>query len=142
MLLVMVVEHHAVAGMKDMEELFKKLADTVALGVEAGAVIIIAYGALEALYKTLLAIARGTTEKGHRRSVLVQFGVWLLMGLEFELAADVVRSVIAPTWREIGQLAAIGLIRTFLNYFLEKDLREYDPSLVSEPARPDLEKVA
>jgi uncharacterized membrane protein len=125
-----------------MEELFKKLADTVALGVEAGAVIIIAYGAIEAIYQTLLAVVRGHTRAGGRKHVLVQFGVWLLMGLEFELAADVVRSVISPSWTEIGQLAAIGLIRTFLNYFLEKDLKEYDPGLVSEPPRPDLEKVA
>lgn len=125
-----------------MEELFKELADTVALGVEAGAVLIIAYGAIEALYRTLLAVARGNTRGGARKSILVQFGVWLLMGLEFELAADVVRSVIAPSWNEIGQLAAIALIRTFLNHFLEKDLKEYDPGLVSEPARPDLQKVA
>jgi len=33
-----------------------------------------------------------------------------------------VRTVIAPTWVEIGQLAAIALIRTFLNFFLERDL--------------------
>jgi len=38
------------------------------------------------------------------------------------LAADVVRTVIAPTWVEIGQLAAIAVIRTFLNFFLERDL--------------------
>jgi uncharacterized membrane protein len=47
---------------------------------------------------------------------------WLLLGLEFMLAADIVRTVIAPTWEEIGQLAAIALIRTFLNFFLERDL--------------------
>jgi uncharacterized membrane protein len=48
--------------------------------------------------------------------------VWLLLGLEFELAADIIRSVISPTWMEIGELGAIAVIRTFLNYFLEKDL--------------------
>jgi len=35
-----------------------------------------------------------------------------------------VRSAIAPTWDDIGQLAAIAAIRTFLNYFLERDLVE------------------
>lgn len=40
------------------------------------------------------------------------------------MAADIVRSVIAPTWMEIGQLGAIAVIRTFLNYFLEKDLEK------------------
>ena len=48
--------------------------------------------------------------------------MWLLLGLEFELAADIVRSVLSPTWQEIGELGAIAVIRTFLNYFLEKDL--------------------
>lgn len=51
--------------------------------------------------------------------------VWLLLGLEFELAADIVRSAISPSWTQIGQLAAIAIIRTFLNYFLEKDVERY-----------------
>ena len=59
--------------------------------------------------------------------VWLRFGVWLLLGLEFELAADVVRSAISPSWSQIGQLAAIAVIRTFLNYFLEKDVERYSP---------------
>jgi uncharacterized membrane protein len=50
--------------------------------------------------------------------------------LEFELAADIVRTVVTPTWVDIGQLAAIGAIRTFLNYFLEKDLEKYGEAQV------------
>jgi uncharacterized membrane protein len=41
------------------------------------------------------------------------------------MGADIVRSVIAPTWFEIGQLGAIAVIRTFLNYFLERDIEKY-----------------
>ena len=48
--------------------------------------------------------------------------MWLLLGLEFELAADIVETVISPSWADIGQLGAIAATRTFLNYFLEKDL--------------------
>jgi uncharacterized membrane protein len=48
--------------------------------------------------------------------------MWLLLGLEFELAADIIASVISPSWQDIGELGAIAVIRTFLNYFLEKDL--------------------
>jgi uncharacterized membrane protein len=40
------------------------------------------------------------------------------------LAADIVRSAISPSWEQIGQLAAIAAIRTFLSYFLERDLKE------------------
>jgi len=48
--------------------------------------------------------------------------VWLLLGLEFALSADIVTSVISPTWQDIGELGAIAVIRTFLSYFLEHDL--------------------
>jgi uncharacterized membrane protein len=42
--------------------------------------------------------------------------------LEFELAADILRTAVAPTWNEIGQLAAIIVLRTALNYFLQKEI--------------------
>jgi uncharacterized membrane protein len=54
----------------------------------------------------------------------MRFGVWLLLGLEFELAADIVRTAIAPTWNDIGQLASIAVIRTFLNFFLASDIEK------------------
>ena len=54
-----------------------------------------------------------------------------LLGLEFELAADIIGSVVSPTWRDIGELAAIAVIRTFLNYFLERDLENSEPAAAS-----------
>ena len=110
-----------------MEEVFKRVAGSIALGVEASAVLIIAYGAIEAIVGAIRAVAHGRSKRGQREDVWLRFGVWLLLGLEFELAADIVRTAISPTWTDIGQLAAIGAIRTFLNYFLEKDLEKYEP---------------
>jgi uncharacterized membrane protein len=61
----------------------------------------------------------------------------LILGLEYELAADVIRSAISPTWNEIGQLAAIAVIRTFLNYFLERDVEEFaEPILEASKDEP------
>jgi uncharacterized membrane protein len=54
----------------------------------------------------------------------VHFATWLLLGLELELAADIIRSVVAPTWQDIGKLAAIAAVRTLLNYFLGRDIAE------------------
>jgi uncharacterized membrane protein len=105
-----------------MEPVLREIARDTALGVEAIAVIIIAYGALEAFAKSLWHVGHGRSIRGWRKQLLVDFGVWLLLGLQFALAADIVRSVIAPTWNDIGQLAAIAAIRTFLNHFLERDL--------------------
>ena len=105
-----------------MEDLLKNLASYVALAVEAVAVLVIAAGSLEA-FTGLLGVGVGKRATyGGRKAVWRRYGVWLLLGLEFELAADIIRSVIAPTWLDIGQLGAIAVIRTFLNYFLEKDL--------------------
>ena len=54
----------------------------------------------------------------------MRFATWLMLGLELELAADIIRSVVAPTWQDIGKLAAIAAIRTLLNYFLGRDVAE------------------
>jgi uncharacterized membrane protein len=103
-----------------MEETFHGIAANIALFVEAAAVLITAVGALET-FVSLIRLSF-TAAHGVRKQAWRRFGMWLLLALEFELAADIIRSVIAPTWQEIGELGAIAVIRTFLNYFLEKDL--------------------
>ncbi|HET9433205.1 MAG TPA: DUF1622 domain-containing protein, partial [Chitinophagaceae bacterium] len=45
------------------------------------------------------------------------------VSLELLLGADVLATAVAPTWDEIGKLAAIATIRTVLNFFLEKELK-------------------
>jgi len=90
------------------------------------AVLIVAVGAIEAFVRVIAVLTRPGTTHGARKETWRRFGMWLLLGLEFELAADIVRSVISPTWQEIGELGAIAVIRTFLNYFLEKDLEDAD----------------
>ncbi len=109
-----------------MEKLFKEVAGYIALGVEVIAALVIAYGAGEAVVGLLFRRARPDNLHpfADKRAVWLRFSVWLLLGLEFELAADIVRSAIAPTWEQVGQLAAIAAIRTFLNYFLEKDVEK------------------
>jgi uncharacterized membrane protein len=47
-----------------------------------------------------------------------------LAGLTFQLAADVLETAITTSWDEVARLAAIAAIRTFLNYFLERDLSD------------------
>jgi uncharacterized membrane protein len=121
-----------------MEELFRQWAAYLALMVEALAVIFIAAGAIEAVWTMIK-----TPRQGRRKAVWVRFGVWLLLSLEFELGADIIRTAISPTWTQIGQLGAIAVIRTFLNHFLEEDLEKYRVSADQiEPAAPAHEKAA
>jgi uncharacterized membrane protein len=110
-----------------VESVLKELAADTALAVEVIAVIIVAYGAIEAIaYAVGPLIGAMPREAGWRKDTFVRFGMWLLLGLQFALAADIVRSVITPSWNDIGQLAAIAVIRTFLNYFLERDMEEFE----------------
>lgn len=62
------------------------------------------------------------------------FGGWLVVALEFLLAADIAGTIIAPTTIHLIELSAIAVIRTFLNYFLGRELKE-ESELLRERAR-------
>ena len=108
-----------------MEEIFRVWAGYVALGLEVIAVALIGYGGAAALAGLLRAGWRSDRSFNSKKKVWLGFGIWLLLGLEFEMAADIVRSAISPTWEQLGQLGAVAAIRTFLNYFLERDVEKY-----------------
>ena len=104
-----------------MEELLKSFWGIAATIVEGAAALLIAIGAAEAFVLSIWQFRSPTSQK---MKIWMHFATWLLLGLEFELAADVIRTAIAPTWSDIGQLASIAAIRTFLSYFLDRDIEE------------------
>ena len=60
---------------------------------------------LKSFWGMAATIVEGAAGPPHRK-IWMHFTTWLLLGLEFELAADVIRTAIAPTWLDIGQLAS------------------------------------
>jgi uncharacterized membrane protein len=116
-----------------MEELFIQFAQIAKMLSEAAAVIVVTFGSLEAFLKLLWIALTPKATHGERKAIWRRFGVWLLLGLEFALAADIIGSVVSPTWQDIGELGAIAVIRTFLNYFLERDLEQAERA--GEPRR-------
>jgi uncharacterized membrane protein len=108
-----------------MEATLFAIADRLALLIDAAAVLVAGGGALEAAIGVTRVVARRNTP-GARKDVWRGFAVWLVLALEFQLAADIIHSVVAPSWQDVGMLAAIAVIRTFLNVFLEKDLERVD----------------
>ena len=104
---------------------------------EGAAVIVVTFGSLEAFLRLLWIAARPSATHGARKAVWRRFGMWLLLGLEFELAADIIASAVSPTWQDIGELGAIAVIRTFLNYFLERDLENTESSGERPPDAPE-----
>jgi uncharacterized membrane protein len=107
-----------------MKEWTTFLTEGVIVTINLLAVIIIALGTIEMSWTCLRAIlARSAT--GHDiRDGYVRYARWLMAGLTFQLATDIIESARAPSWDDIGRLAAIAVIRTFLNYFIERDIVE------------------
>ena len=105
-----------------MEEIVALIARVAGLLIEGAAVLIVTFGSIDAFVRLLPVVFTPGATHGARKAIWRRFGMWLLLGLEFELAADIIGSVLSPTWQEVGKLGAIAVIRTFLNYFLEKDL--------------------
>jgi uncharacterized membrane protein len=109
-----------------MEEALAELASLSALILEAIVALLVMYGAIEAM---LNLVRRAFGRAGHqtRRMIWMRFAQWIILALEFALGADIIRTAIAPTWDDVGKLAAIAAIRTFLSFFLERDIEELIP---------------
>src|SRR5690242_8767625 len=100
----------------------KGLIEGLSRGVEIAAAIVIAVAAAEAAFKAARIFVVRSSPPEAKTEVRLTLGRWLGVALEFELAADILRTAVAPTWNEIGQLAAIAALRTLLNYFLGKEI--------------------
>jgi uncharacterized membrane protein len=103
-------------------ELVSAGAEWARLLLETAGAVTIAAGAIA----TIVQMARQAAAHGHisftgARSNLSRY---LVLALEFQLAADVLETAIAPEWAKIGQLAAIAAIRTALNYFLSREIAD------------------
>ncbi len=104
------------------EDLVQELVQWIRLGAEALGALIVALGVLlaAALFVRAL-VVRQTADFNAIRLTLSRY---LALALEFQLGADILSTAVAPTWTEIGKLGAIAIIRTVLNYFLGKEMRE------------------
>ena len=128
---------HVTALPEGLEAAVSAAASWLKLGIEAVSVAII-------LVAMLVALGRLVGPIFGRRPQNVRLGLArsLLLALEVQLAADVVGTAISPDWDQIGKLAAVAAIRTFLNYFLQRELTSEDfmPAAASTD-RPDGETV-
>jgi uncharacterized membrane protein len=103
-----------------------EIAKTVTLYVSHAAEMLAAVIIGIALIKLVIAyLTRLYTPyiKVSKEEIRVHFGSSIAIALELMLGADVLATAVAPSWNDIGQLAAIATIRTILNYFLERELK-------------------
>ncbi len=109
------------------ESLLREVVDTFVRFVEAAGALIIALGAVVAVVQFLRVLPRRDAEQFV--GVRLTLARYLALGLEFQLASDVLRTAIAPSFEELGKLAAVAAIRTALNYFLAKEIKEEQATL-------------
>src|SRR5689334_8919761 len=102
----------------------KEVIGITSRGVEFAAAILIAIASIEATIKAVRLFIDRSSPPEAKTEVRLTLGRWLAVALEFELAADILRTAVAPTWNEIGQLAAIAALRTALNYFLQREIEQ------------------
>jgi len=109
--------------LEHIEEFFLIIAQIGEVVLEGIAVICVIIG--------IFATARLATRLSSKRrgrgefpfiEVRLKFGLWLALALEFQLGADILNTTIAPSTEALIRLAVIAVIRTFLNYFLNKEL--------------------
>jgi uncharacterized membrane protein len=104
------------------EENLKDIVDVLVLIVEAIGAAIIFVGAVFAFLRFVLEIfKRRASEFTATRLFLARF---LALGIEFQLAADILRTAVSPSFEQIGKLAAIAAIRTGLNFFLHQEIKQ------------------
>ena len=120
-------------------ELVKELTLWLSTLTEGLAALIIAIAVIEAAIRTAAVLfsdvipARAALSHEAKEDVRLRLGRWLALALEFLLAADILRTAVAPTWSEIGQLAAIAAIRTALNFFLQLEIDKAEQRKATPP---------
>ena len=118
-----------------MENFVSDIARQIALAINVVAIVFVTGGVVQALYGLLHAMIKRTATLAVKRAMWIDFARWLIGGLTFQLAADVVGTAIAPTWDDLGKLAAIAAIRTLLSYSLDRDMDAVDKRQRADNAR-------
>jgi len=113
-----------------MEEIIKTITLNSAQIIELLGAVIVVYASCLAFLHYLRYAFRFKQKGAPSLEIRLTLGRSLAIALELLLGADILKTAISPTWNEIGQLAAIATLRTALNYFLERELRQTKPKQV------------
>jgi len=94
----------------------------IRFGAELISILIITIGIIVTIYGILKSY--GSSGLKAYNALRFTFSRYLVMALEFELAADIIGTAISPTWDQLGKLAVIAIIRTLLSYYLGLEMKD------------------
>ena len=113
----------------------------LAASVEIAAAGVIGLAVMEAIFRSIPLFAHRNISQQAKMDLRLSLGRWLALGLEFALAADILRTAIAPDWQDIGKLASIAVLRTALNYFLEREIGRAETRASGAESAPTEERA-
>ncbi len=112
-----------------LESWLKLIVSYLAAGVEIAAAIVIGSAVIRGIATYLRQLfSHSRQHLDATEAIRLQLGRVLALGLEFTVASDILRTAVAPTRQDILNLGAIVLLRTLLNYFLEREIRQGEQS--------------
>jgi uncharacterized membrane protein len=108
--------------------------------IDAMALLVILIGTIEVMVNVARASFKPLGDQVARQAWL-RYARWLVAGLTLQLAADIIETSISTSWQTIGRVGAIAVIRTFLNYFLERDVEQQQRACApTEAAQPPVRR--
>lgn len=106
-----------------MERLLAAILSMLRLTTEAVGALWVAVGVVYAFLELIRAHFHGETTRF--TGIRLRFSRYLSLALEFQLASDILSTALAPSWQELGKLGVTAVIRTALNFSLNREIREY-----------------
>jgi uncharacterized membrane protein len=100
------------------------LSDRSIVLIDGVALLVILVGTAEVIVRGLMMTPFNRYSGHDARSIWIRYARWLVGALTLQLAADIIETAISTSWEAIGRVGLIAVIRTFLNYFLDRDLLE------------------
>ncbi|MGI5211670.1 DUF1622 domain-containing protein [Plantactinospora sp. CA-290183] len=117
------------------EELLGRVVEVLVTVIEAVGAAVIFIGAVWTAGRFVVDGVRHR-DAGVFTPIRLSLGRFLTLGLEFQLAADILRTAVSPSFGQLGRLAAIATIRTALNYFLRREIDREQRQLGADPPGP------
>lgn len=119
-----------------LETWLKLLVGYLAAGAEIAAALVIGGAVIRSIFNYLRQLfSRSRQHIDSTEVIRLQLGRVLALGLEFTVASDILRTAVAPTRQDILNLGAIVLLRTLLNYFLEREIQQGEQSRLAAQER-------
>ena len=117
-----------------MKEWLAVASEQVIVVIDAIAFVVVVIGTVEAIVG-VLRVTLGSASGHERRDVWLRYSRWLVAALTFQLAADIIETSTTMSMDAIIRIGAVAVIRTLLNYFLERDIGEVRERQLDPPAK-------